>query len=247
MDSYQIVELIKFLQSNPSVTKENLFQIEWAYLPLLDDRHRGARPKLLEAGLANDPEFFCEVIQLLYKSKNLSQPVEERSEESKTKAVNAWRLLYEWKTPPGLQDDGTFSPEQFDTWLQRVKIICAESGHLEVALDNIGKVLIHAPADPDGLWIHRSVAKALNDRDLTIEHMRDGFRVGILNSRGTHGVDPTGAPEKELAKKYSLMADEVENAGFHRLAATLKDLAHSYKREAERIIDEHLSGGQRLI
>ena len=238
MDSYQIIELIKFLQSNTSVTKEDLIRVEWVCLPLLDDHHRGAKPLLLENSLANNPKFFCEVIRLIYRRKDASQPLEELSEEAKAKAVNAWRLLYEWKTTPGSQDDGIFSPEQFDDWLQRVKIICKESGHLEAALDNIGKVLIHAPADPSGLWIHQSIAKALNGRD--VESMREGFRVGILNSRGTHGVDPTGAPEKELAKKYRLRADEVENAGFHRLAATLKDLAHSYEREAEKIIDEHL-------
>ena len=237
MDSFPIIELIKFLQSKSSVTKKDLFQIEWAYLPLLDDRPRGTRPKLLEAGLASNPELFCEVIQLLYKSQNVNQPLEEHSEELSSKRTNALRLLYEWKTPPGLQDDGTFSPEQFNAWLQRVKTICVGSGHLEAALDNIGKVLIHAPADPNGLWIHQAVADALNSRD--VEFMRDGFSVGIYNSRGTHGVDPTGEPERELAKKYYLRADEVEKAGFHRLAATLKDLAHSYKREAERIIDKY--------
>ena len=243
MDSFQVVELIKFLQkSKSSVTKEDLFQIEWAYLPLLDDRTRGTRPKLLETGLASNPEFFCEVIQLLYKSQNMSQPLEEHSEELSSRRTNALRLLYEWKTPPGLQDDGTFSSEQFNTWFQRVKIICEKSGHLEAALDNIGKVLIHAPADPSGLWIHQSIAKALNGRD--VESMREGFRVGILNSRGTHGVDPTGEPERELAKKYSIMADKVENAVFHRLAATLKDLAYSYEREAERIIDKYAQEDQ---
>ena len=238
MDSYRIVELIKFLQSKSSVTKENLFQIEWAYLPLLDDRPRGTRPKLLEAGLASNPKLFCEVIQLLYKSQNVNQPLKEHSEESNSRWANAWRLLSEWQTPPGSQDDGTLNPEQFDAWLQHVKIICKESGHLEVALDHIGKVLIHAPDDPSGLWIHQAVADALNGYD--VESMRDGFRMGILNSRGVRVVDPTGKPEKELAEKYYIRADEVENAGFHRLAATLKDLAHSYKREAEKIIDEHL-------
>ena len=242
MDSYRIVELVKFLQSKSSVTKEDLLQIEWAYLPLLDNHHRGARPKLLESSLASNPEFFCEVIQLLYKSKNVTQPLEEHSEESNSRWANAWRLLSEWQTPPGSQDDGIFNPEQFDAWLQRAKIICKESGHLELALEHIGKVLIHAPADPSGLWIHESIAKALNGRD--VESMREGFRMGVLNSRGTYGVDPTGEPERKLAKKYSIMANEVENAGFHRLAATLKDLAHSYKREAERIIDKYAQENQ---
>lgn len=236
MDGYHIVELIKFLQSEPSVAQEDLFKVEWAYLPLLD-RHSGAAPKLLESRLASDPEFFCEVIRLIYRSKKEDQPSKEPTEESKAIATNAWRLLREWKTPPGTQEDGTFSAEHFDEWLQRAKNLCTESGHLEVALIHIGEVLIHAPSDPSGLWIHRAVATALNDRDT--KDMRDGFRTGTYNSRGVHWVDPTGKPEKELAEQFRRKAEDVENAGFQRFAVTLRDLAESYEREAERIINEH--------
>jgi hypothetical protein len=236
MDSYSIVELIKYLQTEPSVNQEDLFKVEWAYLPLLD-RHTGAAPKLLESRLANDPEFFCEVIRLIYRSKNEDQPSKEPAEEVKAIATNAWRLLHEWKTPPGINEDGTFSEDHFKMWLQRVKDVCLETGHLEVALIKIGEVLIQAPADPDGLWIHRAVAKALNDRDA--DDIRRGFSTGTYNSRGVHWVDPTGKPEKELAEQFRRKAEDVENAGYQRFAVTLRDLAHGYEREAERIIDEH--------
>lgn len=236
MDGYHIVELIKFLQSEPSVSQEDLFKVEWAYLPLLD-RHSGAAPKFLESRLASDPEFFCEVIQLIYRSKKEHQPSKELTEESKAIATNAWRLLHEWKTPPGSQEDEMFSEEHFNEWLQRAKNLCIESGHLEIALINIGEVLIHAPSDPDGLWIHRAVATALNDR--YAEDMRNGFRTGTYNSRGVHWVDPTGKPEKELAEQFRRKAEDVENAGFQRFAVTLRGLAESYEREAERIINEH--------
>lgn len=236
MDGYHIVELIKFLQSEPSVNQDDLFRVEWAYLPLLD-RHNGAAPQLLESKLANDPEFFCEVIRLIYRSKNEDQPVEEPTEELKAIASNAWQLLHDWKIPPGTNKDGTFNEEYFTEWLQRVKAICTESGHLEVAFINIGEVLIHAPADPDGLWIHRAVAAALNDREA--DDMRDGFRTGTYNSRDVHWVDPTGKPERELAEQFRSKAEEVENVSFQRFAITLRDLADGYDREAERIISEH--------
>jgi hypothetical protein len=236
IDGYHIVELIKFLQSEPSVNRDELFRVEWAYLPLLD-RHRGAAPQLLESRLANDPEFFCEVIQLIYRSKKEDQPSKEPTEESKAIATNAWRLLHEWKTPPGTQEDRTLSEERFTEWLQRVKALCTESGHLEVALINIGEVLIHAPADPAGLWIHRAVAAALNDREA--DDMRNGFRTGTYNLRGVHWVDPTGKPERELAEQFRSKAEEVENAGFQRFAVTLRGLADGYDREAERIISNH--------
>lgn len=236
MDGYHIVELIKFLQADPTVNQDDLFRVEWAYVPLLD-RHRGAAPRLLESRLANDPEFFCEVIRLIYRSKKEDQPSRELTEELKAIATNAWRLLHEWKTPPGTQQDGKFSEERFTEWLQRVKEVCTESGHLEVALINIGEVLIHTPSDPDGLWIRRAVAAALNDREA--DDMRDGYRTGTYNSRGVHCVDPTGKPERELAEQFRSKAEEVENARFQRFAVTLRGLADSYDREAERIIAEH--------
>ncbi|MDT9547337.1 MAG: hypothetical protein RI826_08390 [Chlorobium phaeovibrioides] len=232
MDAYHIVELIKFLQTEPSVNQEDLFRVEWAYVPLLD-RHRGAVPQLLESRLANDPEFFCEVIRLIYRSKKDDQPSREPTEESKAIATNAWQLLHEWKIPPGTLHDGTFSEERFAEWLQRIKDVCTESGHLEVALIKIGEVLIHTPPDPEGLWIRRAVATALNDREL--DDMRNGFRTGTYNSRGAHWIDPTGKPERELAEHFRVKAEEIENAGFQRFAVTLRGLADGYDREAERI------------
>lgn len=236
MDEHHIVELIKFLQAEPLVNQDDLFRVEWAYVPLLD-RHRDAAPQLLESRLANDPEFFCEVIRLIYRSKKEDQPSSEPTEESKAIATNAWRLLHEWKTPPGTQRDGTFSEERFTEWLQRVKEVCMESGHLEVAFINIGEVLIHTSPDPDGLWIRRAVAAALNDREA--DDMRAGFRTGTYNSRGVHWVDPTGKPERELAEQLRSKAEVIENAGFQRFAVTLRGLADGYDREAERITNNN--------
>lgn len=234
MDQYNIVELIKFLQEEPSVNQNDLFKVEWAYIPLLD--HYGdAEPVLLEGRLANDSEFFCEVIRLIYRSSH--EEPREQTEKSKEIAINAWRLLHKWKTPPGTLEDGTFSKEHFTQWLRRVKEDCTESGHLEVALINVGEVLIHSPPDPDGLWIHRTVAAALNDREA--DDMRAGFKTGTYNSRGAHWVDPSGKPERELAEQFRSKAEDVENAGFQRFAVTLKALADGYDWEAERVINNH--------
>ena len=236
MDTYHIQGLIKALQENPGTNPDDLFRVEWAYLRLLD-HDRGFAPKLLESRLAGDPKFFCEVIRLIYRSKNSDETANEPSEARKALAANAWQLLHEWHTPPGLQPDGKFDDEQFSNWLNRVKEICADSGHLEVALTHVGQVLIHCPADKDGLWINRTTADALNSRDA--EGLRDGYRIGHFKLRGVHFVDPTGKPEQDLAERYRKMADEIENAGYQRFAVALRGLSESYDREAVRIIAEH--------
>lgn len=104
---------------------------------------------------------------------------------------------------------------------------------MNAALLNIGKTLIYSPPDVDGLWINRAVADALNNR--YSEEMRDGFRTALYNSRGVHTVDPSGKPERNLAEKYEKRAEEAENAGFHRLAVTLRGLSEGYIKEAERV------------
>jgi hypothetical protein len=235
-DAYHTIDLIKYLQSESSVAHQDMIKIEWSYLPLLGGDKK-ASPRCLEYNLASDPGFFCEVLRLLYRSSNAEQQVEEPTEATRAMAHNAWRLFHEWQTPPGTQADGTFNAEHFERWLERVKELCVESGHLEVALITIGEVLIHAPPDPGGLWIHRAVAGALNDRD--DQHLRKGFGTGILNSRGAHWVDPTGKPERELAEQFRRKGEEVENSGFQRLAVTMRKVADAYDREAAQIIAEH--------
>jgi hypothetical protein len=236
MDAYHMVEIVKALQDDLDTDPDDLFRVEWAYLPLLD-RHRGASPKLLENRLASDPAFFCEVIRLIYRSKKEDKLEKEPSEQKKSIATNAYRLLREWRTPPGIQPDDTFLREQFTQWLEHAKRACAESGHLEFALNHIGQVLIHCPPDPDGLWIDQTVADALDGKDA--DKMRNGFSTAVSNYRGVHMIDPTGKPERELAEQYRRNANEVENAGYQRFAVTLRSLSESYDRDADRIVAEH--------
>lgn len=215
-----------------------MFRIEWAYLSLLDGYH-GATPKYLEKRLAIDSKFFCKVIGLVYRSKNIPETKQEPTEQENAIATNAFRLLHEWHMAPGIRTDGSFDGVHFNKWLNETLNTCSKTGYLEIAQTHIGKVLFYCPTDPCGLWINKTAAEALNRNDA--EKMRNGFCTAILNSRGLHSVDPTGKPEKELAEKYRQQANDAENAGFQRLATSMRGLAKSYNREANRIIDEHKS------
>lgn len=229
-DAFVIVYIIKALQNSSDISADEIAQIEWAFLPLLDIQNN-ASPKLLEQKLADDPEFFCEIIRLIFRSKNEDRTAEELSEQRQSLAANAYRLLHQWKTPPGSRKGQPFDGEALNSWLERVKASCAESGHLKVALQRIGNVLFYSPPDPDGLWVHHSVASVLDARDA--KDIRSGFQMEVFNSRGVFWVDPEGRAERELAERYRKQADEVEAQGYHRLAGTLREVAKSYDREAE--------------
>lgn len=231
---YAIIEIIQDFQEDPEFSQEDLMNVEWRYLPLLE-RHRGASPKTLEFRLASDPGFYCQVIQLIFLPEGQDSRPKSLSENKRALAQSAYSLLFEWDTPPGTQSDGTFSPDSFSKWLKHVKAVCCESGHLGIALEQVGEVLgAYCATNSDSLYIHPIVAKALNKRNA--EAMREGFTIGISNSRGVYVIDGTGKEERELARKYRLKADAIENEGHHRLATTFRGLAEEYDREAERNI-----------
>lgn len=235
MHAYHVVVLIKHLQDDPNTDQEDLLKIEWAYLPALNEYNGGA-PRTLVSRLSADPQFFCDVIAAVFRSKHEPQQDVEPTAEQQAKAKNAYQLLGEWDRVPGIAPDGTFSAQSFTQWMNIARDLAEKSGHLIIAMQQVGETLVHSPPDPDGLWIHRAIAEVLNRPDM--DELRKGYGIGIFNSRGTYVVDPSGAQEKGLARKYRQQAEEIENAGFHRVADTLRKVADSYEREAARTIAE---------
>lgn len=229
-DQYATIELIEWLQEKPDTPSAKLFQIEWTYLPWLG-RYSGGSPKTLMRHLAHDASFFCEVIRAVFRAKSEEPSKEEPSEERKRIAESAYRLLSEWRLPPGSGEQGQFDEGAFKEWLAAVKQSTQESGHFEVAMSQFGEVLPYSPPDPNGLWIHKAVEDALNAKDA--DAMRSGFTCELFNLRGTHGFT-AGKEEREIAEGYREKAEAVENSGYHRLATALRELAVSYERDAKR-------------
>jgi len=238
MDPHAVTQLIKILQENPETNQDELFKIEWEFLALLDGSFETS-PTLLEKTLAQNPDFFCQVIRVVFRSDHTSETREPPSETQQAIANNAYHLLRDWRVPPGTQPDGSFNGSDLNEWLAEVKRDCAQSGHLKIAMEQVGEVLLHSPKDPDGLWLHKAAASVLNEKDA--DDLRRGYEVATFNSRGVHWVDPQGGPERELAKDNRRKADDLEFAGYFRVAATLREIAASYDREADRNVALHRS------
>ena len=233
-DAFNIRELIKYLQSNYPDNYDGLCVIEWQYLQLMEF-DSGISPINLERKMDQEPSFFAQIVGMVYKSTK-TKSTKKPSQEKQRAASNAYTLLNETSFVPGLDEKGNLDVQKFQNWIQQVRNLCTKSGHLDVALLNIGKKLIHSPADgnaPNDLWIHKSIAKLLDSSENM--HMREGFTNALYNSRGAHIIDPTGAPELQLAGKYSLQADELELYGYSRFAEAMRILAEQYKYEAAKI------------
>lgn len=235
-DIYSFNKLVHYLQNDDTVSDNDLMKIEWAYLPIINSGNDDSlQPQILEKKLANEPSFFCEIIQCAYRSKFQNEN-KELSESEINIARNSNYLLDKWSKIPGIDADGKFDTNTFNNWFNFVQTKCEESGHLKVAHQIIGRVLIFSPSS-DETWILPELAEFLNRREL--EDVRTGYRIAIRNSRGVYFVDPEGKPELKLAQKYRTKSEEIELLGFHRFARTLRELADGYQAEAESIIEQH--------
>ncbi len=230
LDRYETVELIKRLQKSPDADQNALFKIEWNFLFCLDQFSSGS-PVTLEKHLASDPAFFAEIVKIVFRSKNDEEEDVEPDEQKQNFVRNAYNLLREWKKCPATLSDGTLDVNAFNTWINEARRITEDTGHGEVAQLQIGHILTHAPADPDGLWIHEAVALVLDGRDA--EEMRSGFTTELFNQRGVYSYT-AGREERELAQLNHDKAKALRSKGYSRFADAMREFAEGYERQAER-------------
>lgn len=229
VEAYAIGKLLTYLQRSAPQEEEKVRELELKFMPVLGRFNHG-QPVLLFRWLAEEPDFFCEVIRTLYRSKNANPSAEEPSEELKTKARIAYQLLDEWTRPPGTLRDNTFSTAKLSEWVDVVKTKCISSGHWEVASSQIGQVLRYAPVGDEGLWIDSVCAILDSDGH---DRMRSGLTMEIFNGRGVYTPDG-GRWETAAAENWDEKADLAENRGYSLLAQELRRLATSYRQDAER-------------
>ena len=232
MWSYYINRVFKWLQKDSTPDNlEKLSHYEWAYYPVLS--HEG-KANALEYKLSSSPEIFLSVLSLVYKSDkelNDENTLEDVNEVKKNLSHNAWSVLYNWRWIPGKQLDGYFDPEAFASWIDSVKLLSAQEGRYDIAMQNVGHVLYYAPESHDGFFIHKAVAATLDKQEN--EQMRIGYSTEAFNARGVYNYDPSGQQEDELARKWIERAESAESIGFAQFGKTLRDIAQGFLNQKE--------------
>lgn len=143
-------------------------------------------------------------------------------------------LLFKYKVVPGVNWNGEFDASVFQSWINDALKWAKKEDRLTIVQQTIGQGLSYADKT-DGLP-DETIMNELNkqkNRD-----MRSGYRLGIINQRGVHFVDPEAKPEKELSEKYKHYAEVAQNKGYSRFAETLLSIAENYEKEAEEILKE---------
>lgn len=225
LDPHAVQSLIQRLQDTVEPNIIELSEIELIYLPWLDE-YSPVRPRALICRLANDPEFFCELLQAYYKRRHEEAPAEDTPKLSSAWAQRLFIIFFRFRATPGIDWNGVFHENVFIDWLEKVKTWACENDRYEVAMHTVGSGLSYAPVGKDGLLCEQALCRALNASDA--EEIRTGYSLGIYNQRGAHFIDPEGKSERALAQKYHVAAEEAEKLGYSRYSELLETIGKRY-------------------
>jgi hypothetical protein len=234
---FQMQLLVQELQrraaeKDQSVDLDRLASLEWGYLGLLDGHP--ASPITLHRRLRDDPDFFVDVLGLVFRPKN--QPVESGenvSEADRKRAQNAYRLLSSWQDVPGGQGGQGVDEKSLSAWVQKARAKADDRGLLEICDSRIGEIFAYAPEEDDGSWPCVPVRDALEE--IGTDEVFQGLAVGIYNKRGivSKTLREGGAQERILAEKYRKFAD-ASKIEWPKTAAILRRIADGYEDDARR-------------
>lgn len=225
--AYEVGELLDLLEASNEIEEKQIAQLEWYFLPLLTNY--GRPPKILHKSLAQNPEFFIDVLKLLYRAEGEEQG--KTTEEQRIHAHLSFDLLQSWRQPPGINEDGSVSPEKLKSWIDRARELAHANGLDDVADHHIGQILVHYPNGADGAWPHEALRDLIED--LGNEKIEDGISIGIYNDRGvvSRSIGEGGAQEKAIAERYRSYAGILSDK-WPRTARLMKKVAEIYASEA---------------
>ncbi|QXH53080.1 hypothetical protein KSS94_08175 [Pseudomonas fakonensis] len=223
-----IIKLIDILRTDKKTNPDELHAIEFAYCQILQ---HGKSDLSLHWEISKNATLFHDLICSAYPSDEDSLTQEEATWADICRK-QALTIFGFWKIIPG--HTTTFDAGAFEAWTSQAIALSDASGHSEIALKLIAQLLVHSPQDSSDLWINRSIADFLNQKNMEI--LRSHYVTATLDSRGVHIIEPNAAAEIRLAEKYKERAEQCDALGLFRFASSLREVSNYYSDFATTLI-----------
>jgi hypothetical protein len=229
MFAYYVTSLLEHLDGQPGIDRRPIAMIEWRYLPLLEAHQRPAR--VLHQELARDPEFFADVIAMVFRPQADSSKVPEPTEEERIRAQLGYQLLRSWRTVPGT--GGNPGEPGLAQWVREARDLLTQRRLLQAGDLFIGQVLSQTSEDPDGSWPGLQAREIIED--CRSQDLEQGIDTAVVNGRGVtwRAMNAGGQPERALADKYQRYAQRT-GTQWARTRRMLQRMAENWDRRARQ-------------
>jgi len=228
-DVYDIQEIFQELDLRDDLEASKQIKLELQFLPILTDYGSHFQPKSLHNKLSNEPEFFIDLIKLVYKSEDDNELAEVDPKVSK----NAHSLLKTWNQIPGIDSENNIDLDFLNKWVQEARSLAEKEKRLPIADVLIGQQLANYPelSEP---WPPHEICSIIDE--INSDSLKSGFSTGTFNKRGSSVRSPFdgGTIEKQHAE-YFLKQSKLLRGDFPTTANILKELSDNYLISARRM------------
>src|SRR6185295_17561105 len=149
---YDISKALNTLQQRSGVTEEEMADLEFVYIKVLDSSEHGI-PNL-QRQIIKSPILFVHAVAMTYKrTDNGSDPEEWGLPDEKSRSQTfglTYTLLQKIRMIPGVNQEGKIDTEELKKWIAEVRELCSKHARAKVGDQSIGQILSAAPIGKDG-------------------------------------------------------------------------------------------------
>ena len=234
MHSYWAGNLLDYLEQNGASSEGDLVRLEWVYFQAL--RHSQRKSRTLHRALARDPQFFVDLLKLIYvpaAESGIVEPAMTVVEWARAMASQAHDVLHDWDIVPGSDDQGHIDVAALESWVVRARKLLADVGRGDIGDFKIGEILSAAKREPGQAWPPEAVREIVEIA--RSRRLEEGLELGVYNRRGVTVRMPHdgGEQERELVRSYRRDAEAMRFER-QRTAAVLNRIADRYEGDANR-------------
>ncbi|MDR3716713.1 MAG: hypothetical protein P4L51_28230 [Puia sp.] len=234
--SHEIEGIFNLLYDRGDFDSKDLALTEWQCIHYISFSSKGRFSRLLYEELSVNPEFFVQVLSLLYKEEGDPAPPLKMS-DADPKAIlarNALTFLSDWRRLPGSDETGKIDPAALEQWIDSARSLAAESKRLSPADLYIGKILSYFRREkiyetpPEAVC---QVIDRINTREIV-----SGFHTELFNQQGSSSRSPFEGGKREwaMAERHKAIAEEL-SLKWPVTASIYERLAEGYRHDAARI------------
>ena len=232
------------IHQRTDANEDNLFQLEWIFLPLLRNHASKSIFRLLFERLQKDPQLFVELLTFLYQPEHEdeNEEVEAENDESveirKNNAFRAFYLLREWDSIPGVDKEGNIDKDTLREWVSQAIQLAKVKDREIFVYSHLGELFAKYPERKDNPnwppFVLFELMEELNSDKLFLN-----YNIGLYNKRGftTRGGYDGGDIERYNAEYF----DDLKNQClplYPHVAKVFEDLANQYRQMAKEMDDQ---------
>jgi hypothetical protein len=229
MTSFYAEKALEALDTRPDISDERIGGIELRLYRLLEHSNRELK---LYAALARNADLYHSLLINVYLAEGVARKEGPADPQVEAAAGLSWSILHHFERLPGAEG-ADIDVDALRAWIDRLRELALASGHRAIGDDHVGKILAHAPPDPqDHAWPHRAVRGELER--IASEEAENGLRIERFNMRGAHmrGLFDGGAQERDLAEANYRWAQVA--VAWPRTSALLRSIADMWMADAKR-------------